>query len=108
MYITYTPCFGVKFAVEKVHYFLSYFSYPPWHCVTGEKDAKSSDQRSQRREDQLAHLNMDLAPASPAASSSDTPAPVQRDGSITSVSSLTALPPDTQKFLKFAGKMNLT
>ncbi|XP_078340185.1 E3 ubiquitin-protein ligase HUWE1-like isoform X5 [Crassostrea virginica] len=68
----------------------------------GEKDGKSQDQRSQRREDQLAHLNMDLAPASPAASSSDTPAPVQRDGSITSVSSLTALPPDTQKFLKFA------
>lgn len=53
-------------------------------------------------EDQLAHLNMDLAPASPAAPGSENPAPVQRDGSITSVSSLTALPPDTQKFLKFA------
>lgn len=48
---------------------------------------------------------MDLAPASPAAPGSENPAPVQRDGSITSVSSLTALPPDTQKFLKFAGKV---
>ncbi|XP_061178702.1 E3 ubiquitin-protein ligase HUWE1-like [Saccostrea echinata] len=68
----------------------------------GEKDGKSQEQRSQRREDQLAHLNMDLAPASPAAPGSETPAPVQRDGSITSVSSLTTLPPDTQKFLRFA------
>ncbi|VDI57331.1 E3 ubiquitin-protein ligase HUWE1 [Mytilus galloprovincialis] len=66
---------------------------------SGEKGNKTKDQSSQRREDQLAHLNIDFAPASPAAStSSETPA-LARENSVSSISSL---PPDTQKFLKFA------
>ncbi|XP_060080556.1 E3 ubiquitin-protein ligase HUWE1-like [Ylistrum balloti] len=66
----------------------------------GEKDGKSADQPSQKREDQLAHLNLDVAPASPAAQS-DTPH-LNRENSVASMSSICNLPPDTQKFLKFA------
>ncbi|XP_021341229.1 E3 ubiquitin-protein ligase HUWE1-like isoform X3 [Mizuhopecten yessoensis] len=66
----------------------------------GEKDAKSGDQPSQKREDQLAHLNLDVAPASPAAQSD--PPLLNRENSVASMSSITNLPPDTQKFLKFA------
>ncbi|XP_033745348.1 E3 ubiquitin-protein ligase HUWE1-like isoform X3 [Pecten maximus] len=66
----------------------------------GEKDGKSTDQPSQKREDQLAHLNLDVAPASPA-SQSDTPH-LNRENSVASMSSICNLPPDTQKFLKFA------
>lgn len=80
----------------------------------GEKDKKKDrDSADQRREDQLSHLNLsdDLAPPSP------SPAPTTSDGavsagaltrenSIMSVSSAaTNLPPDTQKFLKFAGEL---
>lgn len=64
---------------------------------SGEKASKSKDQPSQKREDQLAHLNIDFAPASPAASS-ETPS-LMRENSVTSISTL---PPDAQKFLKFA------
>ncbi|XP_069142505.1 E3 ubiquitin-protein ligase HUWE1-like isoform X2 [Argopecten irradians] len=66
----------------------------------GEKDGKSADQPSQKREDQLAHLNLDVAPASPA-SQADTPH-LNRENSVASMSSISNLPPDTQKFLKFA------
>ena len=69
-----------------------------WLCLLGEKASKSKDQPSQKREDQLAHLNIDFAPASPAASS-ETPS-LMRENSVTSISTL---PPDAQKFLKFAG-----
>lgn len=61
---------------------------------------------SQKREDQLAHLNLDIAPASPAAQS-DMPA-LNRENSVASVSSICNLPPDTQKFLKFAGQYKLS
>ncbi|KAK3102129.1 hypothetical protein FSP39_009035 [Pinctada imbricata] len=70
----------------------------------GEKDGKPSEQTSQKREDQLSHLNPDMAPASPAASSSENPAPaIARENSVSSsVSSMSTVTSDTQKFLKFA------
>lgn len=72
-------------------------------CVCTQKD-----QPQQRREDQLAHLNMDLqAPASPASNAMGTAAdqgPLTRENSIMSMSLVSSnLPPDTQRFLKFAG-----
>ena len=75
--------------------------------ILGEKENKSSDKPSQKKEDQLAHLNLDIAPGSPAAqTSSETGATggLMRENSLASVSSMSNLPPDTQKFLKFAGK----
>ena len=82
--------------------------------LAGEKDnQKKTDLQPTKREDQLAHLNADImAPASPAAptgSQSDStvgahPTVITREDSVMSVSAVTAtLPPDTQKFLKFAG-----
>lgn len=64
-----------------------------------------------RREDQLAHLNAEMAPPSPSASnnpaaSAETSMPLTRENSVASVSSLAHLPPDAQKFLRFAGEYN--
>ncbi|XP_060587198.1 E3 ubiquitin-protein ligase HUWE1-like isoform X3 [Ruditapes philippinarum] len=68
----------------------------------GEKENKVKDNKPVKREDQLAHLNMDMPPSpqpAPSTSTSDVPA-LNRENSLqTSVSNL---PPDTQKFLKFA------
>ncbi|XP_053377275.1 E3 ubiquitin-protein ligase HUWE1-like isoform X3 [Mercenaria mercenaria] len=65
----------------------------------GEKENKVKDNKPVKREDQLAHLNMDMPPSPQPAPSSDVP-PLNRENSLqTSVSNL---PPDTQKFLKFA------
>ena len=78
--------------------------------ISGEKDTrKPRDSLAQRREDQLAHLNVDITmPMSPAPSSSqDVVSLLSRENSVASVVSMTcALPPDTQKFLKFAGRCN--
>ncbi|XP_064633553.1 E3 ubiquitin-protein ligase HUWE1-like isoform X3 [Lineus longissimus] len=74
----------------------------------GEKDTrKPRDSAAQRREDQLAHLNVDIGmPMSPlpaASSSQDVIGLLTRENSVASVVSMTcSLPPDTQKFLKFA------
>ncbi len=85
------------------------------HKIAGEKEnQKKTEQTLHRREDQLSHLNVDIAaPASPAGADSNTdasaggqahPSTISREDSVMSVSAQTAaLPPDTQKFLKFAG-----
>ncbi len=91
--------------------------------IAGEKDSqKKSEQQVPKREDQLAHLNDDIAaPASPAAggggvepqpstsggsvATSSGAAVITREDSVMSVSAVSAsLPPDTQKFLRFAGR----
>ncbi|KAL3853804.1 hypothetical protein ACJMK2_017313, partial [Sinanodonta woodiana] len=77
----------------------------------GEKDSKRQQELPQtRKEDQLSHLNsMDIGPASPAAASASTsstsdshPQVLSRENSLQMVANTTHLPPDTQKFLKFA------
>ncbi len=76
----------------------------------GEKDSQKKEQPLQRREDQLSHINSDAAPPSPAAPSSGSESGqptgmLTRENSVMSVSSSSSnLPPDTHKFLKFAGK----
>ncbi|XP_046372246.1 E3 ubiquitin-protein ligase HUWE1-like isoform X1 [Haliotis rufescens] len=72
----------------------------------GEKEVKPVETHP-RREDQLAHLNAEMAPPSPSASnnpaaSAETSMPLTRENSVASVSSLAHLPPDAQKFLRFA------
>lgn len=77
--------------------------------LLGETDNKKPrDASGQKKEDQLSHLNVDLIlPQSPAPSGSqDLMGLLSRDNSMASVVSA-AVPPDTQKFLKFAGKWNL-
>ena len=73
--------------------------------ISGEKESKPREQQQQKREDQLAHLNIDFAPASPAAggSSMDNSLLISRENS---VASIVGLPTDTQKFLKFAGEFD--
>lgn len=74
--------------------------------VLGEKSSKPSEQPLARREDQLAHLNMEMAPPSPSPGPSSAEGPLSllaRDNSGIAMASITHLPPDTQKFLKFAG-----
>ncbi|XP_023930490.1 E3 ubiquitin-protein ligase HUWE1 [Lingula anatina] len=73
----------------------------------GEKDSgkpKESSSVQQRREDQTAHLNIEVqAPMSPYMPSSSQELPgLTRENSVMSVSSIANLPPDTQKFLRFA------
>ncbi|CAG5120620.1 unnamed protein product, partial [Candidula unifasciata] len=71
----------------------------------GEKGSKPSEQPVSRREDQLAHLNMEMAPPSPSpgpSSADGPPALMTNEASAIVMSSITHLPPDTQKFLKFA------
>ncbi|XP_035825881.1 E3 ubiquitin-protein ligase HUWE1 isoform X3 [Aplysia californica] len=72
----------------------------------GEKVNKPSEQPVSRREDQLAHLYMEMAPPSPSPGPSTAPegpiSMVTRDNSGIAMASITHLPPDTQKFLKFA------
>ncbi|BFZ10773.1 hypothetical protein BsWGS_13813 [Bradybaena similaris] len=71
----------------------------------GEKGSKPSEQPVSRREDQLAHLNMEMAPPSPSpgpSSAEGHPALLARESAAIVMSSITHLPPDTQKFLKFA------
>lgn len=69
----------------------------------GEKDPKKADNQAQKREDQLAHLNVDVAPASPSpAPNMESSALLTRENSLASVSSLGHISSDTQKFLKFA------
>lgn len=71
----------------------------------GEKDTKKNEQPSQKREDQLSHLSMEVAPASPSpASVMENSTLLTRENSVASVSSLGHASSDTQKFLKFAGK----
>lgn len=77
---------------------------------SGEKDGlKKRESHQQRREDQLAHLNVEVAaPSSPSPviSSEIEHAPVlSREDSFMSVSYMSNLPADTQKFLKFAGML---
>ena len=77
--------------------------------TVGEKGNKSADEPSSRREDQLAHLYMEMAPPSPSPgpSSADSSASgaIALDSSGIAMGSITHLPPDTQKFLKFAGNV---
>ncbi|XP_064606987.1 E3 ubiquitin-protein ligase HUWE1-like isoform X3 [Liolophura sinensis] len=73
----------------------------------GEKDGlKKRESHQQRREDQLAHLNVEVAAPSspsPAISSEIEHAPLlSREDSFMSVSYMSNLPADTQKFLRFA------
>ncbi|KAK3600176.1 hypothetical protein CHS0354_039470 [Potamilus streckersoni] len=77
----------------------------------GEKDSKHQQEPPQtRKEDQLSHLNsMDIGPASPAGASASTssttdshPPVLSRENSLQMVANTAHLPPDTQKFLKFA------
>lgn len=57
-----------------------------------------------KREDQLAHLSMDMPPSpQPSASGTDKPA-FNRENSMQTSTTSVSLPPDTQKFLKFAGR----
>ena len=73
--------------------------------LAGEKDGKKQENKPQKREDQLSHLNIDLAPTSPQPSqSSDHPGLLSRENSMQASSSVINLPPDAQKFLKFAGR----
>ena len=74
---------------------------------TGEKDSKKQDNKPQKREDQLSHLNIDLAPTSPQPSQSSDAPPLSRENSIQASLSASNLSPDAQKFLKFAGKLVL-
>ena len=72
----------------------------------GEKDNKQKEPAQQRGEDQLSHINMDMAaPPSPATqSTSDASGALTRENSVMSMSQVSSnLPPDTQRFLKFAG-----
>ena len=72
---------------------------------TGEKADKKKETHNQRGEDQLAHLNIsDTAPLSPAPPGGDAqPGMLSRENSVASVSGTANVPPDTQKFLNFAG-----
>lgn len=72
--------------------------------LPGEKESKLKDSKPAKREDQLAHLNMDM-PASPqpSSSSTDSTPALNRENSMQSSTSTAHLPPDAQKFLKFAG-----
>ncbi|WAR27034.1 HUWE1-like protein [Mya arenaria] len=67
----------------------------------GEKEGKGKESGPAKREDQLAHLNVDM-PASPQPSGSAVDRPgLNRENSMQT--SITAsLPPDAQKFLRFA------
>ena len=73
--------------------------------LPGEKADKKKESHSQRGEDQLAHLNIsDTAPLSPAPSGGEAQAGMlSRENSAASVLGATNVPPDTQKFLNFAG-----
>lgn len=74
--------------------------------VLGEKGKKTNETPVSKREDQLAHLNMEMAPPSPSPGPSCADGPlslVGRENSGIAMASITHLPPDTQKFLKFAG-----
>ncbi|KAK6177350.1 hypothetical protein SNE40_015469 [Patella caerulea] len=69
----------------------------------GEKDLKPTDTSAPKREDQMAHLNLEMAPPSPSpALPAEDTLLLSRENSVASVSSIIHLPPDTQKFLKFA------
>ncbi|XP_055882443.1 E3 ubiquitin-protein ligase HUWE1-like isoform X4 [Biomphalaria glabrata] len=71
----------------------------------GEKGKKTNETPVSKREDQLAHLNMEMAPPSPSPGPSCADGPlslVGRENSGIAMASITHLPPDTQKFLKFA------
>ena len=61
--------------------------------VSGQKEPTTAKSRRDRhrREDQLSHLNMDESPASPLPGGSTSEPPTED------------LPPDTKKFLTFAG-----
>ena len=74
--------------------------------ITGEKTDKKKEAHNQRGEDQLAHLNIsDTAPLSPAPPGGEGQAGMlSRENSVASVSGATNVPPDTQKFLNFAGQ----
>ncbi|KAL8595169.1 hypothetical protein ACOMHN_013842 [Nucella lapillus] len=70
----------------------------------GEKESKRNDHSTPRREDQMAHLNVEMAPPSPSpgpstASVESSTISITRENSAASIAHL---PPDTQKFLKFA------
>ena len=75
-----------------------------WWCA-GEKESKRNEQATPRREDQLAHINMEMAPPSPSPgpSTSTTESSAVTIPRENSSACIAHLPPDTQKFLKFAG-----
>lgn len=78
------------------------------HASSSEKESnKRKEYRQESRENQLAHIHQDIAPLSPLPASSETATVVEttnivfsRENSLATIS--TALPADTQKFLKFA------
>ncbi|XP_070192440.1 E3 ubiquitin-protein ligase HUWE1-like isoform X3 [Littorina saxatilis] len=76
------------------------------HAGEREKETKRNEQVTPKREDQMAHLNMEMAPPSPSPGPSTTSVGMEPSGvSLTrenSVACIAHLPPDTQKFLKFA------
>ena len=73
--------------------------------AAGEKEVKVKESGPSKREDQLDHLNMEMPPSpQPTSTTTDRPQGYSRENSMQASMSTVNLPPDTQKFLKFAGK----
>ncbi|XP_067140217.1 E3 ubiquitin-protein ligase HUWE1 isoform X2 [Centruroides vittatus] len=78
------------------------------HASSSEKESnKRKEYRQESRENQLAHIHQDIAPLSPLPATSEAATIAEtsnivfsRENSLATIS--TALPADTQKFLKFA------
>ncbi|KAG1653506.1 E3 ubiquitin-protein ligase HUWE1 [Nymphon striatum] len=73
------------------------------HASAAEKESAQNASKPESQESQLSHLHQDIAPVSPQPSSSDT----SRDNigpsrQLSVIAIPTNLPPDTQKFLRFA------
>lgn len=68
------------------------------HASEREPQRSSRDSRNESRENQLAHINLDLPPASPQANVTEG----SDGGTSSSTANQPALPLDTQKFLEFA------
>ena len=93
---------GAKFAIVFLITLLQFKKKIVHFLPKGEKDSKDKDGKQSKREDQFAHLNIEM-PASPQPSTSEIGTALSRENSVQASSSSSNVNEDTEKFLKFAG-----